>query len=75
MACSGNGYEKMGNGIIVNVEQQQPTDVRKVKVEVMGEKLIHVLATPEKNFSKAETLVRREDSIYFEGIPQTSDSY
>ena len=75
MACSGNGYEKTGNGIIVNVEQQQPTDVRKVKVEVMGEKLIHVSATPEKNFSKAETLVRREDSIYFEGIPQTSDSY
>ena len=146
MACSGNGYEKMGNGIIVDVEQQQPTDVRKVKVEVMGEKLIHVSATPEKNFSKAEsliivpqknkpdfsveesedavsvktsqvcaivskvtgevcftdvsgnlilveeekgrsfrpievqgtkaeTLVRREDSIYFEGIPQTSDSY
>ena len=75
MACSGNGYEKTGNGIIVNVEQQQPTDVRKVKVEVVGEKLIHVSATPEKNFSKAEKLVRREDSIYFEGIPQTSDSY
>ena len=37
MACSGNGYEKTGNGIIVNVEQQQPTDVRKVKVEVVGE--------------------------------------
>ena len=57
MACSGGGYEKTSNGIIVNVEQQQPTDVRKVKVEVMGEKLIHVSATPEKNFSKAESLI------------------
>lgn len=57
MACSGNGYEKTGNGIIVNVEQQQPTDVRKVKVEVVGEKLIHVSATPEKSFSKAESLI------------------
>ena len=50
MACSGNGYEKTGNGIIVNVEQ-------KVKVEVVGEKLIHVSATPEKSFSKAESLI------------------
>ena len=33
MACSGGGYEKTSNGIIVNVEQQQPTDVRKVKVD------------------------------------------
>lgn len=32
MACSGGGYEKTSNGIIVNVEQQQPTDVRKVKI-------------------------------------------
>ncbi len=35
MACSEAGM-KTSNGIIVNVEQQQPTDVRKVKVEVMG---------------------------------------
>lgn len=52
MACSGGGYEKTSNGIIVNVEQQQPMDVRKVKVEVMGEKLIHVSATPEKTFQR-----------------------
>ena len=57
MACSGRGYEKTSSGIIVNVEQEQPTDVRKVRVEVMGEKLIRVSATPEKNFSKTESLI------------------
>lgn len=36
---------------------KQPTDVRKVRLEVMGEKLIHVSATPEKEFSKEQSLI------------------
>lgn len=56
-ACAGGSYEKTGNGVIVEVEQQQPTDVRKVRLEVMGEKLIHVSATPGKKFSDAKSLI------------------
>ena len=56
-ACAGSGYQKTGNGVVVEVKQQQPTDVRKVRVEVMGEKLIHVSATPEKNFSQEKSLI------------------
>ena len=56
-ACAGSGYEETDKGVIVEVKQQQPTDVRKVRLEVMGEKLIHVSATPEKNFSKEKSLV------------------
>lgn len=56
-ACAGGGYQKTGNGVIVEVKQQQPTDVRKVRVEVMGEKLIHVSATPEKKFSEEQSLI------------------
>lgn len=55
-ACAG-GYQKTGNGVVVEIKQQQPTDVRKVRVEVMGEKLIHVSATPEKNFSEEPSLI------------------
>lgn len=51
-ACSGGGFQKTGNGVVVEIKQQQPTDVRKVRLEVMGEKLIHVSATPEKEFSE-----------------------
>ena len=48
---------KTENGVVVEVKQQQPTDVRKVRLEVMGEKLIHVSATPEKEFSKEQSLI------------------
>ncbi len=56
-ACAGSGYEKTGNGVIVTIGQQRPTDVRQVRLEVMGEKLIHVSATPEKHFSAARSLI------------------
>ncbi len=56
-ACQGSGYERTDGGIIVKVSQQTPTDVHMVRVEVMGEKLIHVSATPEKEFSDRESLI------------------
>ena len=56
-ACGSSGYEKTANGVIVTVNQKQSTDVRKVRLEVMGEKLIHVSATPENEFSSDKSLV------------------
>lgn len=51
-ACAGSGLQKTENGVIIEVSRQRPADVRKVRLEVMGEKLIRVSATPEKEFSK-----------------------
>ena len=56
-ACSGAGWQQTDNGVVVTVNQEQPTDVRKVRVEVMGEKLMHVSATPERDFSEAQSLI------------------
>ena len=58
-ACSGAGYQLTddGMGVVVSVDQAQPTEVRKVRVEVMGEKLFHVSATPERKFSESPSLI------------------
>ena len=56
-ACSGGSVQKTNHGVIVEVNQEQPTDVRRVRVEVMGEKLMRVSATPEKHFSQAKSLI------------------
>ena len=56
-ACGGNGVETTPRGVVVKVKQQSPTSASKVRVEVMGEKLFHVSATPEKDFSTAESLI------------------
>ena len=55
-ACGNDGYKKTARGVVIELEQREATDVRRVRVEVMGEKLFHVSATPEKTFSKTESL-------------------
>ena len=66
-ACAGDGYERTDKGIIVEVKQPQSAGVRKVRLEVMGEKLVRVSATPEKKFSEEKSLIviPREDKVDF----------
>lgn len=56
-ACSTQEYEKTSDGVIVNIKQEQPTDVHKVRLQVLGDKLIHVSATPETCFSNRKSLI------------------
>ena len=41
----------------MNVAQQQDTDVRKVRLQVFGDKIIRVSATPDNEFSQDTSLV------------------
>jgi alpha-D-xyloside xylohydrolase len=54
-ACS--AYEQTDTGVIIHLRQQQPTDTRQVRIEVLGEKLLHLSATPRKAFSTTPGLV------------------
>lgn len=56
-SCTNKGYEKTSDGIIVNVAQQQSTDVKKVRLQVINDNVIHVSATPQPHFSKAKSLI------------------
>lgn len=56
-ACVGSGYQQTDRGVIVNLEARKSTDARHVRVEVMGEQLMRVSATPEKNFSSEPSLI------------------
>ena len=53
-SCAGTVYEETDEGVIVNVRQ---ADLGKVRLQVMGEKLIRVSATPEKRFADPQSLV------------------
>jgi alpha-D-xyloside xylohydrolase len=50
-ACTSSGIEQTANGIVVNVTQPYADGAKRVRLEVMGEKLIHVSATPNRTFS------------------------
>lgn len=40
-------YEETDNGVIIKVQQKNDTDVQLVRLQVMGDKLVHVSATPK----------------------------
>ena len=56
-ACAGNVYERTADGVIVKVRQENSQSVRLVRFQMMGEKLIHVSATPEDEFTDKQSLI------------------
>lgn len=56
-SCGYGKIDKVPDGIVVNVAQKNENDVRKVRLQVFGEKIIRVSATPDKNFSADTSLV------------------
>ncbi len=54
-ACS--GVKQDDNGVMVRIGQTAEGGLKLVRLEVMGEKLIRVSATPEKKFADPQSLV------------------
>ena len=58
-ACGSGVYEKTEQGIIVHVRQADSvaTAPRLVRLQVVGENIIHVSATAEKKFADPQSLI------------------
>ena len=56
-SCSDNVYEVTDNGVVVKVQNPGNDNAKLIRLQVMGDKLIHVSATPEKRFSDDKSLI------------------
>jgi alpha-D-xyloside xylohydrolase len=56
-SCADRGYEKATDGIIVSLRQERPADVKKIRLQVINEKIVRVSATPEEEFSNENSLI------------------
>lgn len=56
-SCSSSGYQQTERGVVVSLQASSTGAARQVRVEVMGEQLMHVSATPEQVWSEAQSLV------------------
>ena len=63
--CAEGKYNKNDTGITVNLSPTDDNGVRKVRLQVLGDKIIRVSATPDRKFSKDESLVT---------VPQTEQA-
>jgi len=55
--CYRQNWEKSTTGIIISLKGKTGHDTRRLKVEVFSENIMHVVASPEKGFSKEESLI------------------
>ena len=53
-SCSSSGYQQTERGVVVSLQASSTGAARQVRVEVMGEQLMHVSATPEQVWSEAQ---------------------
>ena len=49
-------WEKTGNGVIINLSDESGRSAGKMKVEVISDKIIHVMASPGQSFSLQKSL-------------------
>ena len=56
-ACSDNVFLKDASGVTVRVGQKMSDGPALVRLEVMGDRLIHVSSTPERKFADPESLI------------------
>lgn len=59
--------QKLDDGIIVTVNKQKEGGPQKVKLQVVSDKVIHVVATPSDDFSKKESLITSFTQTLTEG--------
>ncbi len=56
-SCGPAAVEHTADGVIIQVAQQTPNQARQVRLQVLGERLIHISATPERRFADRESLI------------------
>ncbi|WP_036985149.1 hypothetical protein, partial [Prolixibacter bellariivorans] len=56
-SCSSTQYQKLNDGIVLTLHQKGKTATHKVRLQVLGDELIHISATPDKNFPKDSSLI------------------
>ncbi len=56
-SCTEKMYEQTNDSVVVRVQQNDGTGANLVRLQVMGDKLIHVSATPERRFADPHSLV------------------
>ena len=55
--CSSSTYQKTDEGIMVTVKKRDSNEQHHIRLQVVNDRIIHVSATPEEDFSTAKSLI------------------
>lgn len=72
--CSPSNYKKINEGVIVRVEHVDSKAVHNIRLQVINDRVIHVSATPEKEFSSEKSLITISDLPFSSEFNVAEDS-
>jgi len=52
--CTSSAYQKTDEGITVTVKKRDSNEKHHIRLQVVNDRIIHVSATPEEDFSTAK---------------------
>jgi len=55
--CSSQGWEEIPSGVVINLKGKTGQDTRKLKLEVINDQIIHIVASPVAGFSGDKSLI------------------
>jgi alpha-D-xyloside xylohydrolase len=61
-SCQKKNYKKYDNGIVVNLKKTESGKAKLVKLQVLSDKIIHVVACPTNSFPEFESLITAPDN-------------
>ncbi|HBL33968.1 MAG TPA: alpha-xylosidase [Porphyromonadaceae bacterium] len=61
LSCSSTSYKKKQNGIIVSIKSSNKNNTHKIRLQAINDRIIHVSATPENDFSSEQSLIITPD--------------
>ncbi len=76
LSCSDSGYQETDKGIVVQLEQKQSSDASLVKLEVVSDDIIRVVATPEKEFSERNSLIivpQKNNNVKYDVVKENNE--
>ena len=56
-ACQQKNVEKLSDGIILHLEQKSGQTARNIRINLVTEKIVRVVATPDESFQKEKSLM------------------
>ena len=72
--CTQKGYKKSSNGITVSVNLPESDGTYNIRLQVVNDRVIHVSATPEKDFSTEASLITDPELTFTNDFTVGEDS-
>ncbi len=76
MSCNKSTYQIKDKGVVIQLDQKNSSDASLVKLEVVSDDIIRVVATPEADFSERKSLIivpQKQNNVKYDVVEKNDE--